>query len=1367
MVLTILPMGSIALNQGVITVENWKEADLTSDKYIFNACNAAPGYDEVYGDYVALTATNYGQYAAINFDCDLSAYSDPVVGMLLLDASGTPTCTISAMVDGVDEEGNSVSNAVSVLTFTGVQNEWGFRMAALAVDGTTLTEISGIKVQPSSYSKLRIGAIYIGERRDVEKLSPEYVEPLPYEVVEDWSDADLSSDKYTFFACSGALGSDETYGDYVAMTPSGYNQSLIINYDCDLSEFSDPVIGVLLFNSASNTSCVISALSESTDEDGNPITVETQLLSLTGVQNEWGFHIAPLTGDGISLSSISGVKLKPNSYGKLSVGLVVLGERQDVVTADPDYTPYDIIEDWTDADLTSGKYTFNACNGTLNNSERYGDYVAMSATGFGQYLAINESRDLSAYNDPVVGVLLFNSASNTSCAISALVPTTDEEGVVTNEPVQLLAYTGVQNEWGFVIAPLSTTTTDEEGQSVTTLLAQFSGLKFQPYAYGKLSVGLVVIGERAEVEAIEFAEPAATPTPTPTAEPTPKPTATVVPTDFTEYDKLVTIENLEGGDYRNSATVDEGYFSIVSSETDDTWGGYSLKINKRSNGATITLDLSTPISLAGYEQPAIAFMYKGGAGIWARINNQYAIYGDTPRKEFNAEDWSYFVVTDGLARMNGGVVTSLSMTFYLYEDNDFYVDQIIIGEYSDLATQPTIDPNEAPPAPTAEPTITPEPTPIPEGSFYVNFEDCTDRTLPDGMTTYSNTETETWSISDYDTLHAQMETNTGFGTLGSYSAAVIPQSGMDGYDAWLTLPALNLSALESPAISFMFMSRFIRNDSGYRYKLSLSQNQNLKVHISTDGENWVELWDMMSLAEIGVYDWDWTFVNISIPEQYADQTIQIAFEFFGNDAAYALALDEIELGECKQSAEATDTTIYGWRKYNFTNTSAPDCWVAFNPLNPSETAEIESTSSFGYNCFTYVYDRLFAVSASETDYCKFYELDPDTREVINLIKTLSGFVDVTAITYDYTTDIMYAAVNVNYQNAFATIDIETGVVNVIKIYSSGGTGDIACSPSGVIYGITAGDLITIDKATGDVSTVGPLMARSSVFYQGLTFDQNTGVLYWARFGGNLAYGYGDLRVINTETGLSTKIGTIGNGDEIAGLHIPVDSGSIVRRTITASVNNDEYGLIDPLGDTLVREGYGKTFTFYPYAGHYIEAILIDGVAIDLVNDEGYDALTGTYTFTNVILDHTIEIVYAVTYLTVVFVDWDNTELDRQQVAFGAAATAPADPQREGYTFVGWDQTFTSVRRDMTVTAVYEENAIVIVGDVNGDGVLDVGDALAIMRYVVGFTDGTGYNMDNGDYNGDGTVDMGDALGILRAAAMKRGAAGSQRREDVK
>ena len=80
------------------------------------------------------------------------------------------------------------------------------------------------------------------------------------------------------------------------------------------------------------------------------------------------------------------------------------------------------------------------------------------------------------------------------------------------------------------------------------------------------------------------------------------------------------------------------------------------------------------------------------------------------------------------------------------------------------------------------------------------------------------------------------------------------------------------------------------------------------------------------------------------------------------------------------------------------------------------------------------------------------------------------------------------------------------------------------------------------------------------------------------------------------------------------------------------------------------------------------------------------------TFDNVTEDLNITAQYTIDTYTVTFVDYDGTELKSQTVDHGSAATAPADPERDGYTFTGWDPAdFSTITSDLTVTAQYKQN----------------------------------------------------------------------------
>lgn len=59
--------------------------------------------------------------------------------------------------------------------------------------------------------------------------------------------------------------------------------------------------------------------------------------------------------------------------------------------------------------------------------------------------------------------------------------------------------------------------------------------------------------------------------------------------------------------------------------------------------------------------------------------------------------------------------------------------------------------------------------------------------------------------------------------------------------------------------------------------------------------------------------------------------------------------------------------------------------------------------------------------------------------------------------------------------------------------------------------------------------------------------------------------------------------------------------------------------------------------------------------------------------------------------SVTFKDWDGTILKSEQVEEGHAATAPADPTRDGYIFTGWDTDFSNVTANLVITAMYEED----------------------------------------------------------------------------
>lgn len=86
--------------------------------------------------------------------------------------------------------------------------------------------------------------------------------------------------------------------------------------------------------------------------------------------------------------------------------------------------------------------------------------------------------------------------------------------------------------------------------------------------------------------------------------------------------------------------------------------------------------------------------------------------------------------------------------------------------------------------------------------------------------------------------------------------------------------------------------------------------------------------------------------------------------------------------------------------------------------------------------------------------------------------------------------------------------------------------------------------------------------------------------------------------------------------------------------------------------------------------------------------EGYTFSYWDTPYTNVTTDIVTTAVYATSSYTVTFMDWDNTVISTQTVAYGSAAIAPVPPYHSGCTFIEWDVDYSNITSDLTVTARY-------------------------------------------------------------------------------
>src|SRR5207249_5408827 len=81
--------------------------------------------------------------------------------------------------------------------------------------------------------------------------------------------------------------------------------------------------------------------------------------------------------------------------------------------------------------------------------------------------------------------------------------------------------------------------------------------------------------------------------------------------------------------------------------------------------------------------------------------------------------------------------------------------------------------------------------------------------------------------------------------------------------------------------------------------------------------------------------------------------------------------------------------------------------------------------------------------------------------------------------------------------------------------------------------------------------------------------------------------------------------------------------AITTHTVTASAGAN--GAIGPSGAVSVNDGDSQTFTVTPDAHYHVADVLVDGVSVGAVN---------SYTFSNVVVSHTIAASFAVDTYTI-------------------------------------------------------------------------------------------------------------------------------------
>ncbi len=177
-----------------------------------------------------------------------------------------------------------------------------------------------------------------------------------------------------------------------------------------------------------------------------------------------------------------------------------------------------------------------------------------------------------------------------------------------------------------------------------------------------------------------------------------------------------------------------------------------------------------------------------------------------------------------------------------------------------------------------------------------------------------------------------------------------------------------------------------------------------------------------------------------------------------------------------------------------------------------------------------------------------------------------------------------------------------------------------------------------------------------------------------------------------------KIGTLEVGENVAHIGRAAFAGSkfdrVVVRTVTADVPpRSDMDIELPKCSEIEIHGKSPYYDFFTTRTDKGHITLLCEDFTTTRGEEYYDA--EKQSFVTPITDACTVCGYETTRneyseaCTVIFTDYDGSELSRQHLHKGDDAAAPKDPERTGWRFTGWDRSYTNVVSDLTVKAEYE------------------------------------------------------------------------------